>query len=255
LLDRWYRQQATGTFQVCLARLDELGPAEVSQPPAQPYVLVLHGLGRTRYSMRTMANHLRRHGFNAHTVGYPSTQAPIEAHAQSLAQIVRHLPGDGPIHLVGHSMGGLVARTYIDSDPDPRVQRIVMIGTPNQGAQKADFFESIGLIHLVGPAARQLVPGASGITSRLAPSVEGSGVEVGIIAGGGPGCRGYSLLLPADNDGVVTVESTRLPGSTDFCLVRGHHAFLPSILPVRTATERFLRTGAFSKDGVRVPIH
>jgi pimeloyl-ACP methyl ester carboxylesterase len=263
LVDRWYLQRATGSYADCFARLEailadrptlkenQLGSPKENQLGS---VLVLHGLGRTRYSMETIAGHLRHHGWNARTVAYPSLQAPIETHASYLSSLIRSIPGDGPVHLVGHSMGGLVARTYLDSDPDPRVRRVVMIGTPNQGAEKANFFERVGLIALVGPAARQLVPGPAGIACRLSGVVPNPRIEVGIIAGGGPGGKGYSFILPADNDGVVTVESTRLPGASDFLLLRGHHSFLPSILAVRTATERFLRTGSFRPDGTRQPI-
>ncbi|MBY0588178.1 alpha/beta fold hydrolase [bacterium] len=257
LLDRWFVQRATGSFADCAGRLESLmgsTTGQISSRVAHGTVLVLHGLGRTRFSMETIASHLRHHGWNAHTVAYPSTQAPIEMHATFLAAIIRSVPGDGPIHLVGHSMGGLVARTYLESDPDPRVRRVVMIGTPNQGAEKAIFFERVGLIGLVGPAARQLVPGPAGIAHRLSSVFSSPVVEIGIIAGGGPLGKGYSFVLPADNDGVVTVASTLLPGAKDFLLLRAHHSFLPSILRVRTATERFLRTGCFRDDGKRQAI-
>ena len=218
LVDAWFTQRATGTYADCATELANLAPL-VSNKTSTETVLVLHGLIRTRYSMEIINRHLLDHGFDAHTVAYPSTQAPIETHAQHLSSIIDAIPGTAPIHLVGHSMGGLVARTYLDGNPDSRVRRAVMIGTPNQGAEKARFFE-----------------------------------QVGIIAGGGPRGRGYSMILPIDNDGVVTVASTKLPGAVDFCLVRGHHSFLPSILAVRTATLRFLRTGCFHRDGLKRPI-
>jgi pimeloyl-ACP methyl ester carboxylesterase len=253
LVDAWFTQRATGTYADCAAELANLAPV-VSNGTSTETVLVLHGLIRTRYSMEIINRHLLDHGFDAHTVAYPSTQAPIETHAQHLSSIIDAIPGTAPIHLVGHSMGGLVARTYLDGNPDSRVRRVVMIGTPNQGAEKARFFEQIGLIPLVGPAAKQLIPGPEGIAAHLSPAVPIDRVEVGIIAGGGPRGRGYSMILPIDNDGVVTVASTKLPGAVDFCLVRGHHSFLPSILAVRTATLRFLRTGCFHRDGHKRPI-
>ncbi len=152
LVDAWFTQRATGSHADCLAVLSELAPLP-SNDTTNETVLVLHGLIRTRYSMEIINRHLLHHGLDAHTVAYPSTQAPIETHAQHLSSIIAAIPGTAPIHLVGHSMGGLVARTYLDGDPDPRVRRVVMIGTPNQGAEKALFFQRIGLIPLVGPAA------------------------------------------------------------------------------------------------------
>jgi len=256
LLDAWNFERAHGSFEDCRHVLDQIrmNQGHIEEPQG-PRVVILHGLIRTRRSMDVLARHLRQHGMNAYTVGYPSLQIAIGSHARHLQQIISGLEGDDPIHIVGHSMGGLITRAYLELGPDPRIKRIVMIGTPNQGAEKATLVQRTGLLPFIGPAACQLVPGDGGIVHQLASNPTSLyGVEIGIIAAGGPGGRGYTNLIPCDNDGVVTVASTMLAGAADFHLVRGIHTFMPSLLTVRDATERFLRYGYFRTESDRHPI-
>ncbi|WP_405049735.1 esterase/lipase family protein [Rhizobium sp. 1399] len=77
-------------------------------------------------------------------VDYPSTRYPIER----LAQIVAEEVGDaaesnreGRLHLIGHSMGGLVIRAMLKDYRPSNLGRVVMIGTPNNGSQVADFLK------------------------------------------------------------------------------------------------------------------
>ena len=256
LLDHWNFEHAHGTFEDCRHKLDRIRVEQgLVDEETGPRVVVLHGLIRTRRSMDVLARHLRQHGMTAYTVGYPSLQISIGSHARHLEQIIKGLEGDAPIHIVGHSMGGLITRAYLELGPDPRIKRIVMIGTPNQGAEKATLVQRTGLLPLVGPSACQLVPGEGGIVHQLSSNPTSLyGVEVGVIAAGGPGGRGYTNLIPSDNDGVVTVASTLLAGAADFHLVRGLHTFMPSLLAVRVATERFLRHGYFRTAADRRPI-
>jgi hypothetical protein len=70
-----------------------------------------------------------------------------------------------------------------------------------------------------------------------------------VIAGGKNDDRGWNPFLVGDDDGVVTVEETRLPGATDFLLVERAHTFIMRAPEVVEATRNFLLTGIFSKSG------
>ncbi len=78
------------------------------------------------------------------------------------------------------------------------------------------------------------------IPQRLGPF---SGYELGIIAGN----RGYYLptrvWIPGENDGLVSVASTRLEGMTDFLLLPVGHTFIMQKPLVIKQTLYFLRTG------------
>src|SRR6185295_16742640 len=106
------------------------------------------------------------------------------------------------IHFVTHSMGGLVVRTYLARYGSDRVGRIVMIATPNLGAELADRLHGTGLYRVfLGPAGQQLTGDAQGFVAGLAiPEV-----PFGVIAGGRGNERGYNPLIAGDNDGTVSV--------------------------------------------------
>ena len=62
------------------------------------------------------------------------------------------------------------------------------------------------------------------------------------------------MLIPGDDDGTVTVASTRLVGAADFATVPALHSFLISDPVVADMTGRFLREGRLRAEGDREPI-
>lgn len=242
-----------GSEADCLERLKEETSNPELKPQAQHHVvLLLHGIIRTRHSMRPMQKHLEKHGFRCYCVSYPSTRLPIEEHARNLAQIVVRLKEATQISFVCHSMGGLVVRKLLTEHADPRIKRVVMMGTPNRGAEMADKLSGVGAYRfLFGPAGQQLVTAGEGIVDKLPACVDG--VECGIIAGGKRD-KGYSWLLEGDDDGTVTVESTKLPGARDFLVVPSIHMFLMNSEQAQEATLNFLQHGYFVSKEARTPI-
>jgi pimeloyl-ACP methyl ester carboxylesterase len=114
------------------------------RPPAtggRPIVLV-HGWTQNRTNFVWLARFLRKRGLGPFFgFNYFSLQ-PIEESAKSLAvfieRVVAHT-GAKEIDLVCHSLGGLVARTYVDlMDGHRYVQRVVTLGTPHCGIAYAN---------------------------------------------------------------------------------------------------------------------
>src|ERR1043165_3678382 len=78
---------------------------------AQEHVILLHGLCRTKRSMKSMEESLVRAGFRVSNINYPSRSASIEqlsenAIGQSVAECRRE--GAPSIHFVTHSLGGIL---------------------------------------------------------------------------------------------------------------------------------------------------
>jgi hypothetical protein len=209
-------------------------------------VIVLHGLGEGRRSMRPLVEFLRRNlDATVLSFGYASTSAGLEDHGRSLATVISHLPADAPISFVGHSLGNLVVRRWMGlaaADDLPRVGRMVMLGPPNHGSELARRVATIDLLaSLSHGAARELVLDWNRVSQHLAvPSC-----PFGIVAGGKGDDRGYSRLLSGDDDAVVRVDETRLDGADDFLLLPVHHAAMMQHPSVQRATASFLETGRF----------
>lgn len=108
--------------------------------PKRPLVVLVHGLDCDRGNWSALTRLLTEEGFQVACFTYPSDQ-PI---ADSAAFFGRHLSAlhqqapDMPIHVLAHSMGGLVARAYIEGDTYAGgVKDFIMIGTPNRGSKWA----------------------------------------------------------------------------------------------------------------------
>ena len=148
LLDGNYLRHASGTYEECLAKLDEIKQKRELPPMEGKAVLVLHGLARTRNSTYLLAKYLDyASDYVVFNVGYPSTRQTISDHARSLANIVDNLHGIEEINFVGQSLGNIVIRHYLADAVreggrglDPRIKRFVMLGPPNHGSIAATSF-------------------------------------------------------------------------------------------------------------------
>ena len=244
--DAFVRQ---GSLEECHAAFAALEAEGTIPPMAGPAVIVLHGLGEGRSSMRPIADHLRK-TLDATVLlfGYASTAATIEAHGRSLDTVVGGLPRTARISFVGHSLGNLVVRRWMslaDEGDLARVDRMVMLGPPNRGSDLARQVGGVGVLAaLADGAARDLVVDWPQVEPHLAVPP----CEFGIVAGGRGDGSGFSPLLDGDDDAVVRVEETRLDGAGDFLLVPVHHAAMISDQRVKRATESFLKSGRFVAD-------
>jgi triacylglycerol lipase len=206
-------------------------------------VVLLHGLGRTRFSMAIAASRLRKAGFTTESIGYPSRVRPIEEHAE---WVRARLPEttSGNLHFLTHSMGGIVLRALIARDRPDHLGRVVMLSPPNQGSEIADLLNDYSLYHLVlGPAAGQLGTGEGSLVRQLKP-VKG---EIGIITGDNSSDPWFSPVIPGEDDGKVSVESAKLDEMSDFITVHNGHTFIMRDDSVINQILYFLKHGNFNK--------
>jgi pimeloyl-ACP methyl ester carboxylesterase len=211
----------------------EAAPAHRSRA-ADETVVLIHGMLSSPGSMQSLARALAGEKFHVHNWGYPSLRASIAEHARRLQQLLRQVargregvgheaPG---LHLVTHSMGGIIARAAIGEAAMPRVARMVMLAPPNRGSHLTRW--SLGPFAKCFPPLSELTEGVDSLVNRLPPPRE---IEVGIIA--------------AARDAVVHLESTRLEGMKDHLIVPTNHRRLPRNAQAITATLQFLREGRF----------
>lgn len=212
-----------------------------------PSIVLLHGLGRTRWSLWPVAREAARRGYRVHNLGYASTRAPIEELAQNVGCRIKAIATeDSYVHVVTHSMGGIVLRAAVAAGilPAESVRRVVMLAPPNHGSELADRLRDYRVYRLAtGPAGQQIGTDDASVPRRLPPPP----FEVGIIAGRRSGNPVFARVLGAEGDGKVTVESARLDGMRDLVVVDRAHTFMMWAPDVLAQIFAFLESGQFDR--------
>ncbi len=218
------------------------------KPPSKTgpeFVILLHGMARSARSMQPLAKRLTESGFTVINTGYPSTTETVETLAERyLGSMVDQCrkKNASKIHIVTHSLGGIVVRQYLQNHALPEGSRIVMIAPPNKGSELVDKLRSLRVYQwLNGPAGQELGTGPDSLPKKLKP-VKG---EIGVIAGNATWNPLFSWLIPGDDDGKVSIRNTKLDEMTDFIVVFSSHAFIMRNTAVMEQVVYFLRNGKF----------
>ncbi len=112
------------------------GEPYFSAPASEPVILI-HGFGGSRANLLALAAYLRLAGFdNLSYLEYPRWQS-IDDSAAHLGRIVEEKSGARGAHLIGHSLGGTVARRYAAGAPKAAVRSLVTLGSPYSYGQRS----------------------------------------------------------------------------------------------------------------------
>lgn len=191
-------------------------------------VWVLHGFGATKIWVRPLELRLRELGWKASSYGYQAFVGSIETRAARLIDIVRSKfqQTRKPLYLVGHSMGGIVARIAAESLGPEVISKLVLICSPNLGSHVATKVE-----RFVGP----LFPMVAQMSDRSDSFVRNL-----------PPPKVPCAIIAASNDFVVRPENTKIAGVEQWMMVPGMHSAAPWRKDVAEAVDRFLRTGCLT---------
>jgi pimeloyl-ACP methyl ester carboxylesterase len=217
----------------------------VTEAGGKQAVLLLHGLLMNRHAMALLALHLRAAGFATHAINYHSLLDDPEAHVAATLQAFRAL-NFRRVHLVGHSMGGVVMLKSVERMPEEerqgRLGHALALGSPLTGCEAARAMQrhALGLWAL----GRSVELWRHGYPLRI-PS--------GVVTGSVAGTRRFGLGavlndLQGANDGVVRVEETRLPGLADHLSLPVSHSGMLVSGEVARQCSAFLRDGTFRRE-------
>jgi triacylglycerol lipase len=181
----------------------DLGLVFPSLKKDQNVVILLHGLLATAGVFRPMRSALQANGLAVATFSYAPGRT-IASIAEKLADVVGRIPKRASVHIVGHSLGGLVARHYVQElGGHARIALTVSLASPFHGAPRA---------RALAWLARDLRPESHVLANlrRCPPHVRVP--HVSIIAG---------------RDQMIPPHSARFPGAPAIVLPdRGHNGLL-----------------------------
>jgi pimeloyl-ACP methyl ester carboxylesterase len=213
------------------------------------HVILLHGLWMRGFALAMLHRRLIEQGFRVHRFDYMSVANSQERILARLLERMQFLAEDAvSVHLVGHSLGGLLALQVCHEEGVLPAGRIVCLGSPLMGSAAARGFARWGRgSEVLLGHNRELLE--KGFGQWSGPR------EVGMIAGRSPIGLGAVLAnIEGEHDGTVAVEETRLPGLADHCVVDTSHTGLLFSADVAHHTGRFLRQGSFAKEAA-TPSH
>ena len=225
--------------------------ASAAAAPEADTVVLLHGLGRTRFSMARLACELDRQGYRVINATYPSRSQSLESLATEwLPTTLRGTATAPRVHFVTHSMGGIVLRLWLrECGAPPNLGRVVMLAPPNAGSEITDRMAAhTSFRWATGVNGRRLgtdadaLPRTLGAWPKPAP---GSESALGIIAGDRSLNPLLSAGLPAPNDGKVSVASSHLTGEHDPLVLPYSHTWLGWRTGTIRQVSAFLRRGEF----------
>ncbi|MEN8130152.1 MAG: alpha/beta hydrolase [Pseudomonadota bacterium] len=202
-------------------------------------VVLVHGIWMPGWEMVVLRRRLEACDYTCHQFRYHSVGYSPQRNALRLAAFLSTIEAD-IIHLVAHSLGGIVVLHLFERDPMQRPGRILLLGTPLNGSSLARRLYGIPLTRpLLGKSVRR------GLLGDVPPWKGGR--ELGMIAGSRSIGSGALLFggLERPNDGTVALSETRSSVLDAHLTVPHSHMGMLLSSRVAKAACSFLRTGEF----------
>jgi len=191
--------------------------------------------------MALLRRRLRQLGYRVRQFRYRSMMKGLDDNARRLSEFLRETEGD-VLHVVGHSMGGVLIRQVFEQYPDPRPGRLIVIGSPLLDCWVGRRF------YRMHPWLGRLMIGktVADHISRSTDPVWHGARDFGVLAGTYRfGIGALFKSLPRPSDGVVLLDETRLQGIRDHATIRLNHFGMLFSKRCCVQIARFLATGTF----------
>jgi pimeloyl-ACP methyl ester carboxylesterase len=183
-----------------------------------------------------------RAGFETRRFRYHSITRNLDANARALG-LYCQAQQTQRLHIVAHSLGGLVVLRMFEQGLKLPTGRVVFMGSPVRGSRFARYLMQRGMAWSLGKS------GAGALAAEHDP-VWKQKRELGVIAG----THEFRLnplnpKLPSPHDGIVAVEETRIEGAKDYVTIHSNHTGMLFRRELAGQVVSFLNDGEFKRGG------
>jgi triacylglycerol esterase/lipase EstA (alpha/beta hydrolase family) len=201
----------------------------MSKCGGREHVALVHGYLANKFMLAPLGWRLRRQGYATTAWGYWNMRCSLLVHAARFAGELEALDANSAIdtlHLVTHSMGGIIARAALDRFRPRKLGRIVMLAPPNKGSFVATM--AAGTIGRVFKPVAELSTAHDSLVNSL-PMPEG--IDLGVIA--------------AEWDALVSDASTHPNVPHAYAIIPTFHSGLLFRRDAAELAAAFLQSGTF----------
>lgn len=200
-------------------------------------VLLVHGLGRTPFSLFGLAASLRSAGHSTRFFAYSPTFESLNRIIRRLTRLLDELARiDEPVGLVGHSLGGLLLRMAMPSVPSLKVHRLIVLGTPHRPPRLARLAWRWLPFRLLAQDCGRLLANPSEF-----PQLSELDIPMTAIVGTAGPCGRYSPFGDDPNDGIVAVNEAQIDSSGKNVVLPVWHSVMMNAASVRAEILTFLQ--------------
>ena len=184
-------------------------------------VILIHGFHKSAADMQFWKDHLSMDNSDIFTPDLPTTYKSFEHCLEVLSDAVAAKKPEeyAAVYIAGHSMGGLLAREYLQMTKLPNAKRLVCVGTPHAGSRLADIALKIpGAGKIWKPLHALKLSARKNLTTPDIP-----GLEIGVIISTNNAHWPGKIFLSPYSDGLVESSSAHSPDAKEAAHVKASH--------------------------------
>lgn len=208
-------------------------------------VVLVHGFCSRAEDMDFWRKSLNRDFENIAVADMPARYKSFECCLEVLFNTVRAAEPEKykSLYIAGHSMGGLLAREFLQREKPANAERLVVVGTPHYGTRLADLLLKIPGCGRIWQPLRALSTGAR----KTLTSPDIPGLKIGAIVGRNNAHWPGKFFLPDRADGLVECFSAHAPDADDVVYVDVPHDPMQYDLKIADLIRNFFLNGSFNQ--------
>lgn len=198
-------------------------------------VLLLHGQGRTTLAMRLLGFRLHKLGHPVQYFRYYTRREKFEGIVNRFIQWVNTVTAGKPYVIVGHSMGGLIARAGLPLLQEKPPAHLILLASPNRQPRLAPYIRNNFLYKYLTTDCGQLV-----LTSDFYQQLPLPNIPATVIAGSSGPRAGWLPYGVEPNDGALSVQDAFLGEGYELIQVPSIHTFIMNSMLTLQHIQRIL---------------